>query len=55
MNCARLMSVYHPGIWIKSMGKYNCCYNIDNTDPGCQPVTLDLAGEQTWLRFCCIL
>ncbi|XP_076468520.1 uncharacterized protein LOC143299213 [Babylonia areolata] len=39
---ARFQSHYHPGVWLKGLGKYNCCQNIDRYSAGCQPVTLDL-------------
>lgn len=28
------------------MGKYNCCDNINQKNLGCEPVTLNLEGEQ---------
>ncbi|KAL8558468.1 hypothetical protein ACOMHN_052285 [Nucella lapillus] len=33
---------YHPGVWVKRLGSYNCCQNIDRQSTGCQAVTIDL-------------
>ncbi|PVD34872.1 hypothetical protein C0Q70_06151 [Pomacea canaliculata] len=41
-NNAQFISKYHPGIWLKNMGKYNCCDNINQKNLGCEPVTLNL-------------
>ena len=44
-NNATFQSHCHPGIWVKGLGKYNCCNNIDKNSKGCEPATIDLASK----------
>jgi hypothetical protein len=41
---AKMQAVYHPGIWVKAFSKYNCCGD-GKESAGCEPVTIDIAGE----------
>ncbi|KAK7096650.1 hypothetical protein V1264_003731 [Littorina saxatilis] len=46
-NNAKFQSHYHPGVWIKGLGKYNCCNDLDKDSEGCDQVTEELTDNKT--------
>nr|KAG5698865.1 hypothetical protein BaRGS_019717 [Batillaria attramentaria] len=46
-NRALFVSTYHPGVWTKTVGKFNCCNTLNKESLGCEQVTLDLASFST--------
>ena len=32
-------------MWVKGLGKYNCCNNINRDSKGCEPVTIHLISK----------
>ena len=44
-NGAKLQPHYHPGVYVKAVGKYSCCDSITKGSKGCEPVTVDLSSK----------
>ena len=38
---ARFLEKYHRGVWTKSLGKFNCCDQVDRSAVGCVVATTD--------------
>ena len=38
---ARFLEKYHRGVWTKSLGKFNCCDQVDRSAVGCVVATSD--------------
>lgn len=36
---AKFQPLYHPGVWIKSIGQHNCCGDLNQFSQGCQQST----------------